>query len=288
MKFTKAILVMTIGSGSAWAVNVDSLWDYRDPEASERRFHEALQTAKGDDILILQTQIARTYSIRSEFEEARSILLALSGDLTSAGSQAQVRQKLELGRTYASAAHEPTELTDEHKDQARVLYLEAHELAVAAGLDPLAIDALHMLAFVDTTPADQLKWAQAALDIAQASEDPAAQRWQASLLNNSGYALHQLGRYEEALTDFEAAAALREQGEDEVAVHVAYWMIAWTLRALDRIDEALEIQLGLEQQAEASNRPDIYVFQELAALYRSKGMEDPAREYDEKAARLVD
>ena len=37
----------------------------------------------------------------------------------------------------------------------------------------LAIDAVHMLAFVDTAPMDQLKWGEEALAIALSSSQPA-------------------------------------------------------------------------------------------------------------------
>lgn len=36
----------------------------------------------------------------------------------------------------------------------------------------------------------------------------AAQKWEASVRNNIGYALHQLGRYEEALAEFNQAASI--------------------------------------------------------------------------------
>ena len=56
-----------------------------------------------------------------------------------------------------------------------------------AGLDGLAIDAIHMLACVDTAPTDQLKWAQQALVVVEASSQADAKRWEASIRNNVGY-----------------------------------------------------------------------------------------------------
>ena len=146
-------------------------------------------------------------------------------------------------------------------------------------LDGLAVDALHMLAFVDTEPADQLKWGQQALAIAQASSQPAAKKWEASLRNNIGYALYQLGRYEEALDQFKQAVVLREKGEDVQATRIAHWMVGWTLRALNRTDEALEIQLRLEREREAAGAPSPYVFEELELLYRTKGDRERADHY---------
>jgi tetratricopeptide (TPR) repeat protein len=138
-----------------------------------------------------------------------------------------------------------------------------------------------MLAFVDTEPADQLRWGQKALAIAEASPQPAARKWEASLRNNIGYALYQLGRYDEALDQFKQAVVLRENGEDVPAQRVAHWMVAWTLRALNRTDEALTIQLRLEREHEAAGAPSAYVFEELELLYRAKGDRQRADHYAE-------
>ena len=48
-------------------------------------------------------------------------------------------------------------------------------------------------------------------------------------------------------------------------------MVAWTLRSLKRNEEALEMQLALEREADAAGQPDPFVFEELEALYRDKG-----------------
>ena len=103
--------------------------------------------------------------------------------------------------------------------------------------------------------------------------------------NNVGYALHQLGRYDEALAQFQQALALREKSGDAGATRVARWMVAWTLRFLKRIDEALQIQLELERGNAAANAPDPYVFEELEALYRLKGDEPRAMQYADKRKR---
>ena len=257
------------------AIDLASLWDYGKPDESERRFRQALEHATGDDALILRTQIARAHGLRKDFEGARAILGEIGPLVPLAGPEVKVRYELELGRTYASATHPPEAQTPENKALARRAFEAALNAARAANMDGLAIDAIHMLAFVDTAPVDQLKWAQTALAVVASSEQPAARRWEASIRNNLGYALHQLGRYEEALEQFELALIIRERGSNPEATRVARWMIAWTLRSLNRIDDALAIQLRLESENDASGTPDPYVFEELAALYAAKG--DPIR-----------
>jgi len=257
------------------AIDLGSLWDFSNPELSEQRFRQALEQSTGDEALILQTQIARTYGLRKDFEKSRSVLREIQPRVKTAGAEARARYELELGRTFASATHPPELRTPENKALARTSFEAALGVARDGHLDGLAIDAVHMLAFVDTAPADQLKWAQAALAIVEASSQPAAKRWEASIRNNVGYALHQLGRYEEALGQFKYAVALRERGDDAEATRVAHWMVAWTLRAMSRSDEALAIQLRLEKESAAAGKPDRHVFEELEALYRAKG--DAAR-----------
>jgi tetratricopeptide (TPR) repeat protein len=277
-QFSFMIALATSGS-SVMAIDLAPLWHFGEPEVSEQRFRSALSTATGDDALILQTQIARTYGLRRDFAKAQAILNSLEPQIQTAGAEARARHALETGRTYASATHAPESQTDEAKARARAAYMRAYEVAKSGQLDGLAVDALHMLAFVDTAPSDQLKWGQEALAIAQASSQPSAKNWEASLRNNVGYALHQLGRYDEALSQFKQAVVLRERGTDLQATRVAHWMVGWTLRALNRIDEALQTQLRLEREHEAAGAPSPYVFGELELLYHAKGDEARANHY---------
>lgn len=280
------LLALSLISESAMAVNIDELWDFQNPELSEQRFRAALVDADPDSALLLKTQIARSYSLRQEYEVARNILAEFERESAGASAEVRVRYHLELGRTYVSAAHPPESISDAGKQVARKSFQHAYEYADAAQLDALAIDALHMMAFVDTDPEAQLGWARKALAVADASDQPAAKRWKASLLNNAGHALHQLQRYEEALAEFRAAAVLREQGSNAWATHVAHWMVAWTLRALERTDEAIDIQLRLAAERKAAGEPDPFVFEELEKLYRAKGSEERASFYAAQAAAL--
>jgi len=289
--FLRTLLVVAgtlVGVPAAQAaVDVEAMWDFGQPALSEERFCVALATAGGDDALILQTQIARTYGLRKDFVQAQAILDEMAPGLAQAGVEPRVRHALESGRALASATHAPATQTPEVKARARDAYRLAYQTARDARLDGLAVDALHMMAFVDTAPADQLKWNLQALALVDASTQPAAKKWEASLRNNAGYALHELGRYDEALAQFRRAVVLRELGGNAKATRIAWWMVAWTLRALARHDEALAIQLRLERECDAAGAPDPYVFEELAALYRAKGDEARAADYEARRAALA-
>jgi tetratricopeptide (TPR) repeat protein len=261
------------------AIDVSKLWDFNHPELSEQRFRAALLTASADDALILQTQIARTYGIRRDFAQAQQILTDIEPQIQSASVEAQVRYYLELGRTYSSATHPPESQTPEAQELARSAYRRAFELAQAGQLDYLAIDALHMLAVVDTAPEEQLEWNRKAITLMQDSSQPDAKKWAGSLHNNSGYALYLLGRYEDALLEFKLALAARGREGDAQKIRIAWWMIAWTLRALERLNEALEIQLRLEKECDEAGEPDPYVFEELELLYQSLDNREKAEFY---------
>lgn len=272
---------------SARAVDLDALWDIARPAVSEQRFRDALATAQGDDALILRTQIARTLGLRRDFDGARRELAAIEPQLDAAGAEPRVRHALEWGRSFSSAAHPPASQTEAARGEARAAFTRARELAAAAGLDALAVDALHMMVFVDTAPAQQIAWNQQALALALGSAQPGARAWEASLRNNLGLALHGLGRFDEALLQFQRQLALREAAGRPGQVRVARWMVAWTLRSMGRMDEALDLQLALERDADAAGAPDRHVFDELEAIYRARGEAARADHYAARRAALA-
>ena len=264
------------------AADVSSLWNYSDPEASEKRFRAALAGADGDDVLILQTQIARTYGLRRNFVEARRILAGIREAVSRASAEARVRYDLELGRTYASAAHELEQVTPDDREKARSLYTSAFERARDARLDDLAIDALHMMNTVDTEPRDQLTWDLKALAFMEASPQAEAKKWEGSLRNNIGYANFLLGNYDEAIAQYRLSLAAYERSGRAANVRIARWMIARTLRAQGRIQEAIAIQLRLEREWNDAGEPDPYVYEELEQLYRASGDTALAEQYAAK------
>jgi len=265
------------------AIDVNALWDHSSPALSEERFRAALASASGDDALILRTQIARSWGLRRDFDKARALLAEVEPQLNTAGTAVEAHYWLELGRTYSSATHDAASQTEDTKARARTAYDNALAVATTNRLDYLAIDTMHMYAFVDRTPENELKWADRALAVVESSTQAEAKQWEASLRNNRGYALHQLGRNEEALAEFKRALAARERQGHAGSIRIAHWMIAMTLRHMGRLYAALEIQLRLEREWDADGKPDPYVFEELELIYRARGETARADHY---AARL--
>lgn len=265
------------------ALDLDTLWDFSDPRKSELRFREAAVHAAHEESLVLQTQIARSYGLRKDFARAREILAAVEPQLARATPEAEARYHLELGRTYASGTHSKDQLTPEALEKARTNFTRAFEIASHAQLDGLAIDALHMMPFVDAEPRRQLEWDRKAIAYMERSGRPEALRWEGALRNNAGYALQLAGDHEAALEQFRLSRAAYERVGRTRNVRYADWMIARTYRAQGKLSEALAIQRALEQAWEAQGESDPQVFEELEALYRGLGDETRARHYAAKA-----
>lgn len=271
-------MTLAIAATSASApLDLDAMWDFHNPAISEQKFRRALPAATPDEKIILQTQIARTYGLRRDFGKAREVLESVATDQGAASPEARARYHLELGRTYVSAAHPEASRTPENREIARRSYLEAFAIAERARLDHLAVDALHMMPFVDSDPAQQLRWNQRALAYVQKSEQPGAKRWEGSLRNNIGYALHRKGDYDAALREFRLSRTAFDSIGRTKEVRIADWMIAWTLRAQKKHKEALAMQLALERALDAAGETDPYVYEEIELLHRALGNEAKPR-----------
>jgi tetratricopeptide (TPR) repeat protein len=264
------------------AIDLSTLWDYSKPAVSEERFRAAIVRAEPDDAFILQTQIARTYGLRKDFAKAREILAEIEPKLESVSPEAKARWLLEMGRTWASPAHTPQQRSPENREKARDFYMRSFETAKQAKLDRLAIDALHMMVMVDEAPDQQLEWNMKAIAYMEASTQADAKKWAGSLYNNAGYALQQAGRYDDAIAYYRKSLAAYEQQGQPANVRIAHWMIASTLRAQGKLQEALAIQQRLEREWDEAGEPDPYVYEELEAIHRALGDEKLAKHYADK------
>lgn len=264
------------GSAVQAAVDLDALWDFARPDVSELRFRQALQGATGDDALVLRTQIARTHSLRGQFDAATQELDTIEPLLTRAGAAPRVHALLERGRTLRSSGRSV---------DAGPLFQAAFELADRQRLEFLAADALHMLALVQTTPDAQIAVNRRVVAYAQNAQDPRARRWDAAALNNIGVTLNEAGRHAQALPVLQdALAAYRRAGRPR-NVLIARWMVAHTLRLLGRQDEALGMQQALASDWAVTGEQDPEVFDEIAEIHAARGDVDRAAHYRALAAK---
>jgi len=272
--------IMGQGAGRAWAetaaaekLDFDELWDFNHPDSTESRMRELLPAARHEGnvsyLAQLLTQIARTQGLQREFDAAHKTLDEAEALLTDELPVARVRYLLERGRVHNSA-REP--------DSAKPLFASALEEAQAAGADFYAVDAAHMLGIVEE-PDAALQWNLRAIEIAEKATDQRARGWLGSLYNNTGWALHDLERYDEALDLFQKALAWRQEQGSAVPIRIARWCVARTLRSLERVEEALAIQRELLTELEDAGETDGYVFEELGECLLALDRADEARDY---------
>ena len=233
--------------------DIASLWDFDDPSGSETRFRTAADAAEGTERLVLLTQVARCLGLQERYAEAHTVLDDLD---TNASDEVAVRLALERGRLLNSSGDPAAALP---------LFRSAVAIADAAGLEALAIDALHMEAIA--APVEQrLPLNEQALTRARASRDAAARDWDASLLNNIGMCHVDNGDLGAAMAAFTEALAALERIGSPGRLRVGRWMVAWVLRLQGREAEALAAQRALKAELDGLGESDPYVDEELALL----------------------
>lgn len=256
---------------------IDGLWDFSDAAASELRFREAVASEVGAQRELLRTQLARALGLQRRFEEGHSELDLIGEDLVRTHDELRVRCELERGRLFNSAGD---------REAASERFRIALDHAKAVGLDVLAVDAAHMLGISEPGDAGA-NWTRQAIEISEASEDPKARKWRASLLNNLGWSRFEAGEHAEALDCFERALDARREQGDAGAIRIARWCVARGLRELGRIDEAMAIQRELEADYERVGEPSGYVFEELGECHLLLGTPESARPFFAKAHRVL-
>ena len=261
-------------------IDFDSLWDYSDPHATEQRFREILLQVPESDpgYLELLTQIARTQGLQGKFRRANQTLDQIERRLDKYPSRAHVRYLLERGRVFNSSGH---------PQDAEPFFQQALDMATEISEDGYAVDAIHMLAIV-ASPESSLDLNLRAIQIAESSDQSKARNWRASLYNNTGWSYHSLGDFESALSMFQKAeAARREQGRVP-EIRIAQWCVARTLRSLNRIEEALSIQMALKEELDAaSEEGDGYVHEEIGECLLALQRSEEAPPYFAKAYELL-
>ena len=261
---------------------IDRLWIYSDPVATEQKFRDVLRDSDGEADEAykaeLLTQIARTLGLQQKFDEADAALDEADALITIDMVRPRVRSMLERGRMYNSS---------NRQHDALPCFTAAFELALDAGLENLAVDAAHMLGIVEKGDAS-LRWNEEALRIAEGATDPWARSWLGSLYNNIGWTYVGLKRYEDALFMFERNEAFRTAQKNDVEVGIARWCIAKMYRFLGRVDESLQMQMELLKRPEnTDNTSEGYCQEEIGECLHALGKTDEAAPYFARAWELL-
>ena len=265
---------------------IDDLWNFDDPEGTEKKFRNALEDAPEDEAYRAEvlTQIARTYGLRGKFDEAHAILDEVAEMLPHVGNFVEVRYLLERGRAWNSAGE---------KIRAKELFLQAFELSKTDGSDYLTVDAAHMVA-ISADSDESLKWNLAGFKILEETKQEKAKTWIGPLSNNIAWTYHDMGEFETALSYFEKGRDYRAIEAKEPGYRIAKWAVARCKRSLGRIEEALREQLAIaseyypEFNANGNNFDiDGYVAEEIAECLLAQKRDDDAQPYFESAYRIL-
>ncbi len=265
---------------SAYEPEFDDLWNFREPEETEKKFRKLLPAAKKKGLdyhAQLLTQIARTKGLRGDFDEAHKILNKVEKMLTSDCVIAHIRYRLERGRTFNSAGQ---------KQNAIPLFKGALKRSEDAKAEFYAVDAAHMLGIAEQ-PDKALEWNVAAIRLAEAARDERAKKWLGALYNNTGWTYHDKGDYERALEYFEKGLAYRTKHGQARPMRIAKWTIARTLRSMKRYDEALVKQRELLAEWEKAGEEDAFVYEEMGEILWALDKENEARTWFKKAYPLL-
>lgn len=257
------------------------LWDYGNPEATEKKFREAEPEIKkqGQGLYIeLLTQIARTHSLRAQFDEAHKILDTAMKMIGPEHVRPRIYYMLERGRTYNSS---------KVYDKAEELFEAAYGQAVKYGEDNLAIDAAHMMGIVKKGD-ESLQWNEDAMNMAENTADEEAKGWLGPLYNNTGWTYHDMGEYEKALDLFERNVEYHGARGNKNELSIAKWCVARCLRSLGKLEESLKAQYDLtELNKQLGLDDDGYNYEEIGECLLELGKGDEAKPYFAKAYELL-
>lgn len=252
----------------------DKLWDYADPAATEQKFRQILDTEPTlTDLsyhLQLLTQLARTYSLRRMFDESQNILDEVRSALGDEPTLEQLRYHLEQGRVYNSSGD---------KSRAREEFDKALAISDSVSADFHTVDTLHMLAII-SKPDEAIEWNKKAMLKAESSADERAQGWLGSLYNNLGWSYFGKKDFNSALDIFRKGLDWQLSKGREKQASIAKWSVARTLRAMGKVEDALDLQLELEHESKES---DGYNYEEIGECLLELNRKEEAKPYFARA-----
>jgi tetratricopeptide (TPR) repeat protein len=256
--------------------DIDSLWDYRDPAASERAFQQALplarNTGNAEYLAQLLTQLARSQVLQRRYQQATVTLDEVAAILTRKTPVARVRYLLERGRLWNDTGR---------LEDARGVFQLAYRLALNR-FDALAVDAAHMLGVMEPHQ-DAVEWNRRALLIAEQSGEQRARRWIGTLWINLGWILQRLGDFPAAEVAFKRAIpALQEIGSAE-RVRSARVALARNMRLRGDPAAALAALEPLLVEIRSADEPAGYSLEEIAECLLALGRDGDAKAFFSQA-----
>jgi tetratricopeptide (TPR) repeat protein len=251
-------------SGKSVLEEIDSLWDYSDPSASERTFQRVLHGPNATNAEFraqVLTQIARCQILQRRMDDGHATLDQAAQILSDQTPIAHIRYWLERGRAWNDSGR----LAD-----ATAAFVEAFQRAQTVNSDILCIDAAHMLGVIP--PYDTaVIWNQRAIAVAQRSADSRARQWIGTLFMNMGVNYQHLQQYPQAESAFASALAAFEQIGNSARVRLAKLCLSKNFRLSGELGKALSTSSTLLLEIQSQNEPPRYAFEEIAECLLAMG-----------------
>lgn len=250
--------------------DIDSLWTYPDPVASEAAFRAIVPSARlaGDHDYLAQllTQIARSQILQRRFDDGHATLDEVRAILSDRTPIARVRYLLERGRAWNDVGRAA---------EAAKIFEEAFELAIAVRSDLFAVDAAHMLGVMPPFEA-AIRWNERAVAIAAESAEPRARRWGGTLYMNMGVNHQRLTQYPQSQRAFASAIGAFERDGNDGRRRLAELCMAKSRRLMGDAGGALSVNRKLLEQMQVAGEPIGYALEEVAECLLAIGDRDAA------------
>lgn len=147
-----------------------------------------------------------------------------------------------------------------------------------------------MVAIVANNVDDKIKWNKIAIALAEKTNDKRCQTWLGAIHNNLAQNYIEAEKYSKALESFKKCKAYAEERGDPIVIRGAAWGIARSLRSLNQLEKALEIQKDLLIQYEDISSKQLLpielvhtgrglVYEELAEIYSAQNNKEKTKKY---------
>ena len=127
------------------------------------------------------------------------------------------------------------------------------------------------------------EWNERAMELARSSPDPAARRWVGSLANNMGWARHDAGDDDEAISHLRGVSRRVPRRRTGRSGTRRALVVARCLRSRGDAQEALAEQEALVAELDALGETDGYVTEEIAECLLALGRGDVAQPFFARA-----
>jgi tetratricopeptide (TPR) repeat protein len=260
--------------------DIDGYWDFEDFEKTENKIKELLpQKEDGWTPAEIETltQLARVQGLQGKLSDAGATLIRTQ-DLVSkmngeGAKRAEVRFLIEQGRFFGLSMNASRSIA---------YFSKAWSLISELDEPFFSIEAAVMLS-VSQPPKYQNEWLLEGLKLAETSKDEKAKLWLPRLYEMKAWHAFDFRKYGEALDNFNKALLRLQNEQDSRRTVSVKWSVGRVLRALDRIQEALEIQKSLHAELSSAGKINGHVSLEIAECLQSQKNYEEAKSYFEAA-----